>query len=115
MSVLDEARAGGPDEEDFLQEVEGDVRGGEELAGVGGGEADVGDGVVWQVVGAEGKELGLQTGKSAWCWRDLRWMGEHTAQQPRTTRLFHGLRGFGGMDSMVSAIRRITVSASLSS
>ena len=38
-----------------------------------------------------------------------------TAQQPRTKRCSHGFRGFGGTDRMVSAIRRMTLSASLSS
>ena len=38
-----------------------------------------------------------------------------TAQQPRTMRRFQGLRGFGATDRMVSAMRRMTLSASLSS
>lgn len=59
VGVADEARAGGPDEEDFLEGVEGDGGRGEELAGVGGGEADVGDGEGGEVVRAEGKVFDL--------------------------------------------------------
>ena len=36
------------------------------------------------------------------------------AQQPRTIRWGHGLKGLGGMEATVRAIWRITVSASLS-
>ena len=46
MSIADEAGSRGPEEEDLLQQVEGDGGDGEELAGVGDGEADVGDGEV---------------------------------------------------------------------
>ena len=37
------------------------------------------------------------------------------AQMPRRMRWFHGFEGEGGVEEMVCAIRRITVSASLSS
>ena len=60
MSVTDEFGSEGLDEEDLLEEVEGDVWDGEELAGVRGGETDVGDGVGREVVGTEGEELGLR-------------------------------------------------------
>jgi hypothetical protein len=62
VGVADEARSGRPDEEDFLEGVEGDGRRGEELAGVGGGEADVGDGEAGEMVRAEGKVFDLGRG-----------------------------------------------------
>lgn len=37
------------------------------------------------------------------------------AQQPRTMRSFHGFRGLGETEAIVWAMRRIIVSASLSS
>ena len=43
-----------------MEEVEGDGRNGEELAGVGGGDADVGDGEVGEVGGAERNIFGLE-------------------------------------------------------
>ena len=60
VSVRDEAGAGGPDEEDSLEGVEGDGRGGEELPGVGCGKADVGDGEGGQVVRAEREVFDLK-------------------------------------------------------
>ena len=67
MRVADEVGARRPDEEDLLEEVKGDVRGGEELAGVGGGETDMGDGVVGEVMGAEREIFSLGQRTSAWC------------------------------------------------
>ena len=104
MCVADEARAGGG-EEDFLQEVEGDGGEAEELAGVGGGEADVGDGVGGEVVGAEGKifclggmvlvarnriGLGSRRGE-AYCPA-----AEYDTRVPRARRVWwNGVNGFG--------------------
>ena len=59
MGGADEGWAGGPHEEDFLQHVEGDGGDGQELRGVGGGEADVGDGEGGEVLGAEGQVFHL--------------------------------------------------------
>jgi len=65
LGVLDEARAGGPDVENFLEGVEGNGGSGKELPGVGCGEADVGDGEGGQMVGAEGKVFDLDLGSAS--------------------------------------------------
>lgn len=53
----EEARSEVGDQEGLHEHVEGDVGGAEELAGVGRGEADVGDGEGGEVLGAEGEVL----------------------------------------------------------
>ena len=65
MRILDEARAGRPDKEDFLEQVEGNIWGGEKLAGVGGGEANVGYGEVGEIVSAKREIFGLRGWRSA--------------------------------------------------
>ena len=59
MRVLDEAGARGPEEEDFLEHVEGDVGDGEELASIEGGETNVGYGVIGEVLGTQGQVFNL--------------------------------------------------------
>lgn len=82
--------------------------------GVGGGEADVRDGESWQILDAERQIFFLV--KDLRGSLEMRGGGKKlTAQQPKRTRWFHGLRGFGGVDSIVLAIMRITLSESLSS
>lgn len=56
--VVQEGLAEGAHER-FEEEVEGEVRVGEEAARVGEGEADVGDGVGGEVGGAEGEVFEL--------------------------------------------------------
>ena len=53
MRIAHEARAQERQDQGGDVDVEGDVRGREEEAGVGGGEADVGDGVFREVRAAE--------------------------------------------------------------
>lgn len=57
LDVAQQAPAAGA-EDALLQDVEGDVGEGQELAGVGAGEADVRDGEGREVVRAKGEELG---------------------------------------------------------
>ena len=119
MRGADEGRARRPHEEDLLQHVEGDGRDGQELRGVGGGEADVGGREGGEVLGAEGEVFHLLKGKGvsfSGYMREAMAMGvEHTAQMPRQMRFSQGLWGLGGTDLMVSPMRRMTLSASLSS
>ena len=112
-------------EKGFLQHVEGNVGDREEMAGIGGREANVGDGEIREVTGTEWEifELlstqisyrKLQTRHSTFFrMRFHRREEVRTAQQPKTTRLFQGLWGLAGTDLIVSPINRIRVSASLS-
>lgn len=74
----------------------------------------MGNGVRWEIGAAEGeifelKEVGLVRENHAIE------MEEHTAQHPRTSRLFQSLRGLGATEDMAWAMRRMRVSGSLSS
>lgn len=122
--VAQEAGAEGPDE-DLLEHVEGDVGDGEELSGVGDGEADVGYGKEGKVRGAEGEVFGLgvwelvvgleRRGGGEWDVKNINQQRKRTAQIPRTTRDCQGLAGWGGTEAIVEAISSMTRSASLSS
>ena len=96
-----------------MEEVEGDVGGGKELAGVGDGEADVAHGESGEVGVTEGDVFCLEKVRGPFL--GGRGSEERTAQMPRTMRWFQGLFGWGGTWSIVSAMRRMTSSALLSS
>ena len=91
---------------------------GEELSSVGSRKPNMGHWEGRQVMGTEGYVFCLW---SQWSISRAMMVANNrrkrilTAQQPSTTRLFQGLRGFAETESMVSAIKRITSSASSSS